>query len=324
MDKRKEKVDLNPTSSLPKQRVVGRGRRPWKTATQKWVFILLSLGPAFGGYLLFSLYPNVLSVYYSLLDWDGMSAAKFVGLDNYVTLLHDKYVWRALGHNLLFMVTIPPLVVIISLTLAYLLTYKQYRGSSALKVLFFFPNVLSSVVIALLWAFVYDGHFGLLNALLEAVGIPIGDFYWLGSERTAIWALIPPAVWGGVGFYIIIFMNAMAAIPHTLYEAAILEGASHTTRLFRITIPLISPVVRVGVLFLMLGTLKTMEQVLILTSGGPSGSTDVIGLYMFNLAFGMEYRNYGYASAVGMFLFVILVGAKLLLDKLMPNRGVEY
>ncbi|MDF2713261.1 MAG: sugar transporter permease [Paenibacillus sp.] len=313
-----------PTSLRPIGRLSGRKRRPGKAAAQKWAFVILSVGPAFGGYLLFSLYPNILSVYYSLLDWDGMSKPVFVGLDNFVALVRDKYVWRALGHNLLFMVTIPPLVVILSLTLAYLLVYKQYRGSSALKVLFFFPNVLSSVVVALLWAFVYDGRFGLLNALLETVGIRIGDFYWLGSERTAIWALIPPAVWGGVGFYIVIFMNAMTAIPKSLYEAAILEGASHTTRLFRITVPLISPVVRVGVLFLMLGTLKTMEQVLILTNGGPSGSTDVIGLYMFNLAFGTEYRNYGYASAVGMFLFVILIGAKLLLDKLMPNSGVEY
>lgn len=295
-----------------------------RAAVQKWLFIVLSLGPAYGGYLLFTLYPNVLSVYYSLLQWDGMSAPRFVGLDNFMTMLHDKYVWRALGHNLLLMATIPLLVVIISLVLAYLLVYKSYKGSSALKVLFFFPNVLSTVVIALLWTFVYDGQFGLLNALLKTVGLDIGHFYWLGEEQTAIWALIPPAVWGGVGFYIVIFINAMSSIPKSLYEAAILEGATHTTRMTLITVPLIMPIVRVGVLFLMLGTLKGMEQVLILTNGGPSGSTDVIALYMFNLAFGTEYHNYGYASAVGMFLFVILVSAKLLLDKLLPNRGVEY
>ncbi|MFK7694467.1 carbohydrate ABC transporter permease [Paenibacillus sp. HJGM_3] len=293
-------------------------------AVQKWMFIVLSLGPAYGGYLLFTLYPNILSVYYSLLQWDGMSEPRFVGLDNFITMLGDKYVWRALGHNLLLMATIPPLVVLISIVLAYLLVYKNYKGSSVLKVLFFFPNVLSTVVIALLWTFVYDGQFGLLNGLLEAIGLKIGHFYWLGEEKTAIWALIPPAVWGGVGFYIVIFINAMSSIPKSLYEAAILEGATHSARMFKITVPLIMPVVRVGVLFLMLGTLKGMEQVLILTNGGPSGSTDVIALYMFNLAFGMEYHNYGYASAVGMFLFVILVSAKLLLDKFMPNRGVEY
>lgn len=295
-----------------------------RAAVQKWLFIVLSLGPAYGGYLLFTLYPNVLSIYYSLLQWDGMSKPIFVGLDNFVTMIHDKYVWRALGHNLLLMATIPLLVVLISLVLAYLLVYKNYKGSSMLKVMFFFPNVLSTVVIALLWMFVYDGQFGLLNAFLKTIGLNIGHFYWLGEEQTAIWALIPPAVWGGVGFYIVIFINAMSSIPKSLYEAAILEGATHTKRMTMITVPLIMPVVRIGVLFLMLGTLKGIEQVLILTNGGPSGSTDVIALYMFNLAFGMDYHNYGYASAVGMFLFAILVSAKLLLDKLLPNRGVEY
>ncbi|GGD99049.1 carbohydrate ABC transporter permease [Paenibacillus nasutitermitis] len=292
--------------------------------TQKNIFLLVAIAPAFGGYLLFTLYPNLLSVYYSLLDWDGISPAKFVGLSNYTAMLQDKYVWRSLLHNLLYMATVPLLVIFISLLLAYILTSKAYKGSSLFKLLFFFPNVLSTVVIALLWAFVYDGSIGILNALLRLIGINVGNFYWLGDVRTAIWAVIPPYVWGGVGLYVIIFVNAMTTIPKSLYESAVLEGASHLTRLVRITIPLIMPIIRVGALFLVLGSLKGFEHVLILTNGGPAGSTDVIGLYMFNLAFGKDYHNYGYASAVGMFLFVILIAAKLLMDKAMPNKSVEY
>jgi ABC-type sugar transport system permease subunit len=295
-----------------------------KLQTQKRIFLILAITPAFGGYLLFTLYPNLMSIYYSLLNWDGLSEPKFVGLDNYLTLLQDKYVWRALYHNLIYMTVVPVLVIMISLLLAYLLTHKAYKGSSFLKVLFFFPNVLSSVVVALLWAFVYDGSFGLLNSLLRLVGFNIGDYYWLGEIKTALWAIVPPYVWGGVGFYVIIFINAMATIPKSLYESAILDGANHMERLFQITIPLIMPIIRVSGLFLVLGSFKGFEHVLILTNGGPSGSTDVIGLYMFNLAFGSEYHNYGYASAIGMFLFVILVAAKLLIDKYMPNRQVEY
>ncbi len=295
-----------------------------KLQTQKRIFLILAITPAFGGYLLFTLYPNLMSIYYSLLNWDGLSEPKFVGLDNYLTLLQDKYVWRALYHNLIYMTVVPVLVIMISLLLAYLLTHKAYKGSSFLKVLFFFPNVLSSVVVALLWAFVYDGSFGLLNSLLRLVGFNIGDYYWLGEIKTALWAIVPPYVWGGVGFYVIIFINAMATIPKSLYETAILDGANHMERLFQITIPLIMPIIRVSGLFLVLGSFKGFEHVLILTNGGPSGSTDVIGLYMFNLAFGSEYHNYGYASAIGMFLFVILVAAKLLIDKYMPNRQVEY
>ncbi|WP_409344392.1 carbohydrate ABC transporter permease [Paenibacillus sp. MBLB4367] len=301
-------------------------KKKWrsKAKTQQIIFLLLAITPPFGGYLLFTLYPNLVSVYYSLLAWDGISAPKFVGLDNYVTLFQDKYVWRALLHNLFFMAVVPVSVIFISLLLGYLLSNKGYRGTPFFKVLFFFPNVLSTVVIALLWAFIYDGSFGLLNGLLRLLGVPIGNYYWLGESKTALAAIVPPYVWGGVGLYVIIFMNAMATIPKSLYESAILEGAGHMTRLFRITIPLIMPIIRVSALFLMLGALKGFEKQMILTNGGPSGSTDVIGLYIFNLAFGAEYHNYGYASAVGMFLFVILVVSKLLMDKYLPDRSVEY
>lgn len=295
-----------------------------KANVQKWLFILLALVPAFGGYLLFTLYPNVLSVYYSLLDWDGISERKFVGLQNYVRLFEDPYVWRALLHNLLFMAVIPPLVILIALFLGYLIVNKQYKGSAFFKILFFFPNVLSTVVVALMWAFVYDGSFGLLNAGLRLIGIDVGPYYWLGEPATAIWAVVPPYVWAGVGFYLIIFINAMVTIPKSLYEAAILEGAGHMNRLFTITIPLIMPIVRVSLLFLVIGQLKGFEKILILTNGGPSGSTDVIGLYMFNIAFGSEYRNYGYASAIGMLLFVILITAKWAIDRYTGNKSVEY
>jgi len=292
--------------------------------TQRNLFLLLALTPAFGGYLLFTLYPNILSVYYSLLNWNGISEPEFVGLSNFVSLFQDNYVWRALLNNLFYMATVPIAVISISLLLGYLLANKGYKGTSFFKVLFFFPNVLSTIVIALLWTFIYDGSFGLLNDFLRLLGLPIGNFYWLGETKTALAAIVPPYVWGGVGLYVIIFMNAMTTIPKSLYESAFLEGARHMTILFRITIPLIMPIVRISALFLVLGTLKGFEKQLILTNGGPAGATDVVGLYIFNLAFGTENHNYGYASAVGMLLFVILVTAKLLMDKYMPDRSVEY
>ena len=295
-----------------------------KERTQKFIFLALAIIPPFGGYLLFTLYPNIMSVYYAFLDWDGMTEPVFVGFDNFAAAFHDRFVWRALRNNLIFMIFVPILVIAISLLLAYLITHKSYKENKFLKVLFFFPNVLSTVVIALLWAFIYDGMYGLLNGMLKLVGINMNNFYWLGDERTALAAIIPAWVWGGVGLYVIIFANAMLAIPKSLYEAAILEGAGHMQRMRMITIPLVMPVVRVGALFLILGTMKGFEMILILTNGGPFGSTDVIGLYMFNLAFGNEYRNYGYASAIGMILFVILVSAKLLTDKFMPKNDIEY
>lgn len=314
------------SQSAPTGRRIFPVRRTWttKVQVQKYVFLLLAIVPSFGGYLLFTLYPNILSAYYSLLQWDGIGKAKFVGLYNYMILFQDKYVWRSLYHTLFFVLTVPLLVIVSSILLAYLISNKGYKGSSFFKVLFFFPNVLSTVVISLLWMFVYNGDYGLLNAFLRLLGMDIGSYYWLGETGTAIWAMIPPWVWGGVGVYLIIFINAMISIPKSLYESAILEGATHMQRLYMITIPLMMPIVRVSALFLVLGVFRSFENVLIMTNGGPSGSTEVIGLYMFNFAFGRQYPNYGYASAIGMFIFVILIIAKLTIDKYTANKAVEY
>ena len=295
-----------------------------KSKYQKRLFILLATVPVFGGYMLFTLYPNLLSVYYSLLSWDGIKEPVFVGFDNFRNLLEDTFVWRALRNNLILMATVTPLVIFISLFLAYLITNKGYKFRGAFKTIFFFPNILSTVAISLLWAFVYDGSFGLLNAGLRLIGLDIGNYYWLGEKTTALLAIIPPLVWGAVGFYFVIFLNAMGMIPKSLYEAAIIEGASHRVRLFNITIPLIMPIIRIAVLFLMLNVFKGFENILILTNGGPSGSTEVLGLYMFNIAFGSGIHNYGYASSIGMLLFVILVLAKLIIDYFTANRESEY
>lgn len=295
-----------------------------KASRQRRTFLFLAVVPSLLGYILFTLYPNALSIYYSLLEWDGLTDAKYVGFTNFVNMVKDQFVWRALSHNLLYMIIVPGLIVLISLVLAYLLNNKSYKENALYKVIYFFTNVLSSVVIALLWSFIFDGSFGMLNGVLHLVGIQMNDMYWLGDTKTAFWAVILPMVWGGVGLYVVIFINAISSIPKSLYEAAHLEGARPMTILFLITIPLIRGVIRVCVVFAILGSLKGFEIIMILTNGGPEGSTDVIGLYMFNLAFGKEYHNYGYASAIGMLLFAVLVGAKLIIDKFYPDEAVEY
>jgi len=306
-------------------------QRSWyqKASIQKRIFILLAVGPAFLGYLLFTLYPNATSIYYSLLYWTGISKPEYVGFSNYTKIFHDQFFWSALSHNLIYTVTVPPLVLGISLFLAYLLTYKKYIEGPLFKIIYFIPNVLPVVVISLLWAFIYDGSYGLLNGFLNVLGLDMKQFYWLGDTRTALWALIPPLVWAGVGFYVVIIVNAMTAIPKSLYESAILEGASHFRRAYHITIPLINGVLRVCLLFLILGIFRNFELVLIMTRGGPANSTNVIGNYMFNYAFGEGVgatvnHDFGYASAIGMCLFILLVSVKLLMDRFLPDNSVEF
>ncbi len=293
---------------------------------QKAIFLFIVVAPAFAAYVLFTLYPNALSIYYSFLDWDGIGAKTFIGWDNYIRLFEDPFILRALKHNLILLVTVIPLTLMISLILADLLVNRAFAENSFYKVLYFFPNVLSLVVIALVWSFIYDGTFGLLNGLLRVFGLG-GEHNWLGSKSTALLSMIPLYVWCYVGFYVVIFMNAMQGIPKSLYESAILDGITHMQRFTKITLPLLSGVIRVGTIFLMLSVIKGFEYMFIMTKGGPGGSTDVISLYMFNLAFGglnLGQHIYGYASTIGMMIFVLLVGLKLVVDKFFAKDSIEY
>jgi N-acetylglucosamine transport system permease protein len=317
-------MESYPLPAKKKRRPIIKSTMFERANVQRNIFLLLAIAPPFGGYLLFTLYPNILSVYYSFLNWDGMSEPVFVGFQNFIALVQDQFVWRALSHNLFLLIVIPIAVVNLSLVLAYLLSYKEYKERKFLTLLFFFPNILSTVVVAMLWQFIYDGDYGLLNEFLRFLGLDMGNIYWLGDERTALWAIVPAWIWGSVGLYVIIFVNAMDSIPKSYYEAAVLDGASDWTLLFKITFPTIMPVVRVCILFLIIATIKGFDILLILTNGGPAGATDVIGLYIFNLAFGEGSHNYGYASAIGILIFFILAGLKLIMDKYMNKKGIDY
>jgi N-acetylglucosamine transport system permease protein len=317
-------MESYPLPAKKKRRLILKNTMFERASFQRNIFLLLAIAPPFGGYLLFTLYPNILSVYYSFLNWDGMSEPVFVGFQNFIALVQDQFVWRALSHNLFLLIVIPIVVIILSLVLAYLLSYKEYKERKFLTLLFFFPNILSTVVVAMLWQFIYDGDYGLLNEFLRFIGLDVGNIYWLGDERTALWAIVPAWIWGSVGLYVIIFVNAMDSIPKSYYEAAVLDGASDWTLLFKITFPTIMPVVRVCILFLIIATIKGFDILLILTNGGPAGATDVIGLYIFNLAFGEGSHNYGYASAIGILIFFILAGLKLIMDKYMNKKGIDY
>ncbi|MFA6309160.1 MAG: sugar ABC transporter permease [Clostridia bacterium] len=308
-----------------------------KKQNQKTIFLMFAVVPAMVGYIVFDLYPNVLSAYYSMLDWNGVAAPKFIWFDNFIKMARDAHFWHAATNSLIMLLVFPISVIIISLLLAYALTNKSYPEFRIHQNIFFIPNVLSSVIIALIFTFLYDGGFGLINAFINAVGHRIGAIganevfsnYWLGMDETALPAVLLTMIWGGVGFYLIIFMNAMKGIPKSIYESAILDGATNMVRLFKITVPLIWPIIKVSLMFLMIGSIKTYEIVLVLTGGGPVRATDVLGLYMFNFAFGNTAQNqgthyFGYASAIGMFMFVVLVGSKLLTDKFTKKDAVEY
>ncbi len=303
-----------------------------KRQTQKVIFLLIAVVPAMIGYLVLDLYPNISSIYYSFFDYDGVAPKIFIGIDNYTRMFSDPNFWNACKNSLIMLLVFPTFTILISLLLSYQLSNKNFFEFRIHRNVYFLPNVLSSVIVALIFTFLYDGSFGLINKVLNGIGVNIGLYYWLGEEKTALACVLVTMIWGAVGFYLIVFMNAMKGIPKSIYESAILDGASNMVQLFKITVPLLWGVIKVALLFLMIGSIKTYEIIYVLMPGGgvgPSRSTDVLGLFMFNYAFGTGSavggrHLLGYACAIGMFMFFVLVTSKLLVDKFATKDTVEF
>jgi N-acetylglucosamine transport system permease protein len=315
---------------LKKEVVKPQNKRRKKFFTEKNIFVLIVVTPMFAGYVLLTLFPNLMSFYYSLLNWDGISKSVFVGLSNYIGLFQDSFMWTALSHNFIMVIVVPTFTILISVFLADLLVNRSLKGTGFFKVLFFFPNVLSVVVLGLIFTFVFDSQYGILNAILKQMGVH-NVIEWLGNEKTALPSVMAATIWIYISFYLVIITNAMSTIPKSLYEAAILDGITNTKRLFKITMPLISPVIRICAILMISTVFKSFEFVMVLTRGGPGGATNVIGNYMFGYAFGTvtagstsTNANFGYASAIGVLLTVILVGGKLILDRVFKDESAQY
>lgn len=301
-----------------------------KIEPRKVGFILATLIVPFSFYLVFGLWPNLKSLWYSLIRWDGILPSVYVGLDNFKVALTDPYVWGGIKNSLLIMVVTVPLTMTIALLLSFGIVDTKFKENKVYKMLFYFPNIIPSVMIAMLWSFVYDGDMGLMNGILKLVSPGNVGKYWLADKDLAIFCLMLPMIWGGVGGQLIIYLNAMTAIPSSLYETCVLEGATKFQKLWYVTLPLIKGTLITSATFCMLGAMQTFELILLMTGGGPSGSTNTIALYMYNLAFtgtntgGITSRMYGYAAAVGTILMVVLMGLRIITEKVSKYEAVEY
>ncbi|SEE95343.1 carbohydrate ABC transporter permease [Ruania alba] len=281
-------------------------------------FIIGALAGPITIYAVLVLWPYLQSFYVSLTDWSGYTADRdFIGLANYARLLADEVFWIALRNNVVAAVVLPIASIGLGLFFATMITVagrrrqagiQGVRGGPIYRVVYFFPHLLSIAVIGVLWSFVYDptGN-GLLNGVLGLVGVdPVN---WLGSTRTAYASILAVIVWMSVGFYVLLFTAAMASIPPETYEAAMLDGAGRWRTFWRITIPLIWDTVQVALVYAGINALDMFAIVNVMSaaggSGGPNNSTQVLGNYIYSSAF--EHGRFGYATALGVALFVITI-----------------
>lgn len=259
-----------------------------------WLFVT----PWLAGFILLTAGPMIASLFISLTQWDLVNAPAWIGLDNWVRALNDPLVWTSLKVTTVYALVSVPLTIVIGFGLALLLNTK-IRGLAIYRTLFYLPAVLSGVAVTLLWQWLYQPDFGLINLLLYAVGIEGPN--WLRSVDWALPSIIIMSLWHA-GSGMLIYLAGLQSIPTDLYEAARVDGASALARLRFVTIPMVSPVLFFQLIIGIIRSLQVFTEAFILTRGGPADSTLFYMLYLYRNAF--EYYDMGYASALAWILFL--------------------
>jgi len=274
---------------------IGRGRK--RRAT-----IAAFLAPTVVGFLLFSLIPIARSLYLSFTSWDILQPAEWVGLKNYKVLLGSEEFWRVMRNTGEYIVLYVPLMLVSSLALAALLN-RKFAGVDVYKVLFFLPVLTSWVAGSLIWRWILNHKYGLVNILLGHIGV--AGPAWLDDKYWAMPGIVLASVWKDAGFFALIFLGALKGINHEYYEAAQIDGASPWNKFRHITLPLVSPTTFFVTITSIINSFQVFAQVQIMTYGGPAGATQVIMERIYKYAF--QFFKMGYASALSWVLFVIIL-----------------
>ena len=293
----------------------------------KYRLIIPFMLPAVGLYTLFVLWPYSQAIYLSLTSWRGTSANKpFVGLDNYRRLATDERFLEALSRNAQLLIVLPLATIAIGLTAALFTQGQQaVRGASFYRVVFFFPQVISSVIIGILWSYIYNPNIGLLNGVLGGIGLDALERTWLADPKLILWSIAAVAIWSGVGFYMVIYLAAMQSIPSSFYEAAVLDGASRWTSFRDITFPLIWETVRTTMIYLAIFALDFFVLIAVMTGGGGTATArraEVAALYLYNEAF--DKSRWGSASAIGVILLLLTLLLSLGVMRLTRRETYQY
>lgn len=272
------------------------------------------ISPWIAGFAIFTVIPLLMSFYYSFTEWDVLTPATFVGLKNYIDLFSDQLFFQSLKVTGIYTAIVVPLNVFLSLLVAILLNFEG-RLAGVFRTIYYIPAVLSSIVVAVLWQWIFNSKYGLLNDFLAKIGIE--GPRWLSDPKWAMPALIIMSVWG-IGGGIIMYLAGLQAVPTNLYEAATLDGAGFWSKLIKITLPSMSPIILFTFLTSLIGTLQTFTQAYIMTSGGPNNSTLFYAYYLYQNGF--SYRKMGKACAMAWLFLGVIVLLTLLVLKVSRNH----
>lgn len=267
----------------------------------------LFLLPNFFGFLAFSFIPIIVSFLLTFTRWNLASSPQFIGVKNYTSLLTDELFWKYLWNTFYYAGLTVPLIIIIGFSLAYLLN-RKIRGVIFFRTVYFLPSVTLIVAVAVIWSWLYNADFGLINFVLGKLGIQGPN--WLQSKTWAMPAIIIMGVWKGSGYSMLIYLAGLQSIPEEYYEASEIDGAGWWQQIRHITIPLIFPTTFFILVTSTIGAIQGFDQFYVMTRGGPAGATTTLVYYIFQNAF--EWFNMGYAATAAAILFVIIMIITLL------------
>ena len=293
-----------------------RQNRQKKAQPLPVLFVCISVLPAVILTLMFTIWPTAQALYLSFTNATSLGLNnKFVGLDNYIYMFHDKSFIQALINTAKLMAVVPVITIFCSLVLAFVLNQCKLKERVLYRTIFYFPNIVSLTVVGIIWSFVFHPNVGIVNKILGAVGLESLQRSWLGDSKTALWCIAFTLLWQAAGYYMVMHIAAMDGISPEIYESATLDGASAWRKLVSITMPLMKDIIGITFVLALSGTINlsfVLSQVM--TGGGPNGASSVLLQYMYTQGF--VNGNFGYAMAITVFTLTISVALSMLSRKL--------
>jgi raffinose/stachyose/melibiose transport system permease protein len=258
--------------------------------------------PALVVYILFFGLPFAATIWLSFTSWNGTGVPDFNGLTNWTRLVADGAMWAALGNNMIWVVVGTAVPIFVGLILSVML-WTDARGSIVYRTAFFLPVVLSPVVIGIIWMWIYNPLFGLLNTALRGVGLGSLAVGWLGEPETALYAVLVTAIWSYVGFCVVVLFAGLQKVDPELVAAARIDGANAQQRFRHVIVPQIRPVLTMVIVYTVIGGFNVFDVVWVMTQGGPNNATEVIATYTYEVAF--RANDYGYGATLSMIMSLI-------------------
>ncbi len=272
------------------------------------------------GIFVFYIYPFIQNFWFSFNDVNRFNISTFTGLENYKALIKDKELYRTLGNTIKYVIITVPVGICLSILIATLLNAK-IRGTSIYRTIYFLPSVTMSVAIALVWKWMYNGEFGILNNILGAFGIEGQN--WLSNPKTALYMVMVVGIWMSVGYNMIILLAGMQGISKSYYEAAAIDGAGPVKRFFKITIPMLTPTIFFVMITSIIGGFQVFDTIYMMIGKTSLAYESTQTLVMMFYRYAFDYGQKGYAAAISIVIFAIIMLITIF-QFVMQKKWVNY